>query len=70
MVFQPKQLKLYLNFANIFINEIDRVAMATATLPPAYFYTARNSTFTIKDYWKEQREYWYPKLYEGKDPKF
>ncbi|MDC0080543.1 hypothetical protein OAJ28_01505, partial [Flavobacteriaceae bacterium] len=50
--------------------EIDRVAMATATLPPAYFYTSRNSTFTIKDYWKEQREYWYPKLYEGKDPKY
>ena len=24
----------------------------------------------ISDYWKEQREYWYPKLYEKKDPKY
>ena len=68
--FPAKAIKTVLKSANISINEIDRVAMATATLPPAYFYTARNSTFTIKDYWKEQREYWYPKLYEGKDPKY
>ena len=44
--------------------------MSTATLPPAYFYTSRNSTLTIDDYWKEQKEYWYPKLIEKKDPKY
>lgn len=50
--------------------EIDRIAMSTPTLPPSYFYTCRNARFSIADYWKEQREYWYPKLYENKSPKY
>ena len=40
--------------------------MSTKSLPPRYFLTQRNSNFTIKDYWKEQKEYWYPLLIEGK----
>ena len=59
-----------LDYAGISSNEIDRIAMSTKTLPPAYFYTRRNSTFSIEDYWKEQKEYWYPKLYEGKNPSY
>lgn len=56
--------------AGISLSDIDRIAMSTATLPPSYFYTCRNAQFTIADYWKEQKEYWYPKLYEGKDPNY
>ena len=55
--FPAKAIQAVLDSSNITINEVDRIAMATATLPPAYFYTSRNSTFSIKDYWKEQREY-------------
>ena len=40
--------------ANMTIHDISRVSMATKTLPPMYFYTRRNSTFSIDDYWKEQ----------------
>ena len=68
--FPKKAIKAVLDSAKITIDQVDRIAMATATLPPAYFYTSRNSTFSIKDYWKEQREYWFPKLYENKDPKY
>ena len=52
------------------MSDIDEVAMSTASLSPTYFYTSRNATFSIKDYWKEQKEYWYKKFYEGKDPKY
>ncbi len=50
--------------------DIDFIAMSSKHLPPAYFYTQRNSKLTIQDYWKEQKEYWYPKLYENKNPKY
>lgn len=52
------------------ITDIDEVAMSTASLSPTYFYTSRNMKFSVKDYWKEQNEYWYKKFYEGKDPKY
>ena len=51
-------------------HQIDRVAMSTKKLIPAYFYTGRNSRLSVLDYWKEQKEYWYPKLYENKKPKY
>ena len=57
--FPSKAIETVLKFAGVTTNEIDRIAMSTATLPPAYFYTSRNSTLTSSDYWKEQTEYWY-----------
>ena len=61
-----------LKIAGVSANQIDHVALATKALPPKYFLIRRNSSFTIADYWKEQREYWYPKLYQNyfclKDP--
>ncbi len=68
--YPAKAIETVLNAAGISIVDVDRIAMSTATLPPAYFYTSRNSTLTIADYWKEQKEYWYPKLYKNQDPKY
>lgn len=68
--FPHHAIKAILKDTNITIEQIDRVAMATRTLPPVYFRTRRNSTFTVEDYWKEQREYWYPKLYRNEHPSY
>lgn len=68
--FPENAIKAVMKDANMTINDISRVSMATKTLPPMYFYTRRNSTFSIDDYWKEQNDYWYPKLYEGVNPKY
>ena len=68
--YPARAIDTVLNAAGISISDVDRIAMSTATLPPAYFYTSRNSTLTIADYWKEQKEYWYPKLYKNQDPKY
>ena len=68
--YPDRAIQSVLETAGITTKNIDRISMSTKTLPPAYFYTRRNSTFSIKDYWKEQIEYWYPKLYEGKNPKY
>ena len=35
------------------ITDIDEVAMSAASLSPTYFYTSRNTKFSVKDYWKE-----------------
>ena len=38
-----RAINAVLDSANIKINDVHRIAMSTATLPPAYFYTSRNS---------------------------
>lgn len=56
--------------ANVKKADVDKVAMATKSLPPRYFLTSRNANFSIADYWKEQREYWYPKIYQNSHPSY
>ena len=68
--FPGKSIQAVLGQAGITIDQVDHVAMSTPSLSPTYFYTLRNTTFSIADYWKEQNEYWYPKFYENKDPKY
>ena len=59
-----------LRAANLEIKDIDRVAMSTKSLLPMYFYTQRNAKFSVKDYWKEQNDYWFPRLYKGENPSY
>ena len=68
--FPFKAIDCVLNYGKSKFDDIDFVAMSSKHLIPAYFYTQRNSKLTIQDYWKEQKEYWYPKLYENKNPKY
>lgn len=63
-------VKEVLKAANVKACNIDRIAMATSTLPPSYFYTRRNATFSISDYWLEQKQFWYPKIYNGENPSY
>ena len=64
--FPFKSIEKILKISNLTYKNIDKVCMSTKTLPPRYFLTQRNSNFSIKDYWTEQKEYWYPTLIEGK----
>ena len=68
--FPEKSIEIILSKTGYKISDIDEVAMSTASLSPTYFYTSRNATFSIEDYWKEQKEYWYKKFYKGEDPKY
>jgi len=68
--FPEKSIMQILNKTGYRVSDIDEVAMSTASLSPTYFYTSRNAKFSIKDYWKEQKEYWYKKFYKGEDPKY
>lgn len=55
-----------LKLAGVAAADLDRVAIATRDLPPAYFAIRRDSDFSIADFWREQTDYWYPVLYEGR----
>lgn len=68
--YPEKSIECILKKTGYKIEDIDEVAMSTSSLSPTYFYTSRNSRFSIKDYWKEQNEYWYKKFYKGEDPKY
>ena len=63
-------IKEVLRVTQVDVSSIDAVAMSSASIPPAYFMTKRNTKMSISDYWKEQTEYWYPKLYQNKNPKY
>ena len=47
--FPKEAVKAVLDNNKISINQIDFVAFSSKMMPPRYFYTRRNSTFSIKD---------------------
>lgn len=59
-----------LRMAGITAKDIDRAVLSTRHLPPEYYATKRNARFKVKDFWREQKEYWYPKLYKGESPDY
>lgn len=64
----PRQaIQACLRLAGLEASDIDHVAVATSDLPPIYFMIRRDSDFGVSEYWREQTEYWHPRIYEGKD---
>ena len=47
--------------------DIDLVAFSSKESWPRYFYTKRNSSFSVDDYIREQNLYWKPLLYSGEE---
>lgn len=68
--FPFKAIQCVLDYSGINTQDIDRIAMSSKHFLPAYYYVSRNSDLSIEDYWKEQTDYWYPKLIENKKPKY
>ena len=68
--FPKRSVQYCLDKAGIKESDIDLVAvtdLGTNIMGLIFSYLQRRSSFSVKDYVKEAREYWYPKLYEGKD---
>ena len=63
-------IKKILQYSKLTKNSIDEISVSTKKLPPKYFLVKRNTTFTIDDYYKEQNEYWYKKIYLKKKIKY
>ena len=51
---------------NISKSQIDKIAVSTKFLPPKYFLVKRNTTFSLQDYFKEQNDYWFERIYKKK----
>ena len=68
--FPSQAINCVLEYSGITIKDVDKIAMSSKHFIPAYYYVSRNSRITIEDYWKEQTDYWYPKLIENKNPKY
>ena len=67
----PKEaIEYVLKAGNIKSQEIDSVAFATEVWTPYYILTRRYSTASVGDYLKEQKEYWYPRLYGKKNVRY
>ena len=50
--------------------DIDKVAVATINMEFSYFFYKKLTTFSVEDWIKEQKEYWYPILYQDKGVKY
>ena len=68
--YPKKAINAVLNYAGIKPKQIDKIALSSKNIKPAYYYVSRNSKLSVKDYLREQNEYWYPKLYENKNPNY
>ena len=60
-------IKYCLEAGEITNEQIDYVATATKELQPVLEATKRYSEFTIKDYLRENNDYWKPKLIEKRE---
>jgi len=68
--FPEKSITACLRYSNINKNKIDFVAVSTKYLPPKYFMVKRNTTFKLNDYFREQNDYWFPRIYKNKKIKY
>ena len=68
--FPINAIKKILQYSKLTKNSIDEISVSTKKLPPKYFLVKRNTTFKIDDYYKEQNEYWYKKIYLKKKIKY
>lgn len=68
--FPLMSIKYCLEEADLNIDDIDIIAIESlhnSIDGILYSYVQRRSSFSMQDYIKEQKEYWYPILYEGKN---
>jgi carbamoyltransferase len=64
--FPFRSIEQCLALGGITAQDVDHVALATFALPPKYFLVPRE-TFSIADFWREQNEFWGPRIRgEGK----
>jgi len=69
-VYPEQAINYCIKEAGIKGKEIDLVAIGSKFLDFEYALTKKFSDFSIADYVRSQKDYWYPKLYEGKDVKW
>jgi carbamoyltransferase len=68
--FPAQSVGYCLKEAGLKAEDIDLVAagdLGATALGFKFVYVQRRARFSVEDYVREAREYWYPKLYEGKD---
>ncbi|MBF8273558.1 MAG: carbamoyl transferase [Magnetococcales bacterium] len=65
--FPFKAIEECLALGGVTKGDIQRLAISTMHLPPKYFWIPRE-VFSIRDFWREQNDYWKPRLFEGRRP--
>ena len=63
----PKNaINFCLKFANINPKELDTIVFVSKKTTIEHNIVKRNSSFSMKDFIREQEDYWYPKIYQKK----
>jgi len=70
MGYPKNSVDFCLDYTGISANELDAIVIGTKELDPSELATKKQASFSIDDYVREQREYWYPVLYKGEKMKF
>ena len=61
-----KAIDFCLEYSKIKSQNLDQIVIVSKRLNIDHIITKRNSSFSIKDFLREQEEYWYPVIYEKK----
>lgn len=57
-------------FCNLTSDEIEQVVLVSQHMSPDHFLTNRECSFSVEDYMREQRDYYRPRILEGKQLDF
>ena len=68
--YPAQAVRAILDHASVEPREIDLVALASQNWNPVLTKIKRNANFSVADWVKEQREYWRPKLFEGREVRY
>lgn len=69
-VYPQRAVEFVLRQAGLSPTDLDCVALAGERFDPKYILCRRYSGFSIEDHLREQRDYWYPRLYEGREVEY
>ncbi len=64
--FPKNSIEYCLGVAGIKGKDLDMVAIATNDFDPNIYRIKRETSFSIEDWLREQKEYWYPLYYQNK----
>jgi carbamoyltransferase len=68
--YPEKAIRALLDRASVEPREIDLVALASRNWNPVLTKIKRNANFSVADWVKEQQDYWWPRLYEGRQVRY
>ncbi len=68
--FPDQAIRAAMSYCRLVPEQIDAVVLVSRNMKPEHFLVGRECRFTVKDYLREQKEYYWSSIFDGKKPEF